>query len=277
MSAYSSRRRASRLRRPLLRTPDPAGPGRPSAFCSRAWTGDYKLDTQNSSLSEANSEQSLVALPMPSTKTYTFFLNECFEAGPDHCALSRQTDINAQNIQDRIDALIDRLQEQPLAVANSTRPGYITSGDVRLTLFLAIQMPDYLPRFFTYIARAMDGDGAELLRFVKRASPPPDSQTGPDEDGYVYIAQENLSRLAISCGDALPRTQEDEVPTAEEIVDAVLGTVRDVSPRFGATAHMIEQHGGCHYWPGTGVGPARYRGPWNNTLATLPAPSFRTP
>ncbi|KAF7304300.1 Abhydrolase-4 domain-containing protein [Mycena chlorophos] len=201
-------------------------------------------------------------------KTYTFFLNECFEAGPKHCALSRQTDTNAQSIKDRIDAFIDRLQEQPLAVANSTRPGYITSGAVRLTLFLAIQMPDYLPRFFTYIARAMDGDGAELLRFVKRAYPPSDPETGPDEDGYVYIAQENLSRLAISCGDALPRTEEEQPPTAEEIVDATLGTVRDVSPRFGATAHMIEQHGGCHYWPGTGVGPARYRGPWNNTLAT---------
>ncbi|KAJ6551736.1 TAP-like protein-domain-containing protein [Mycena capillaripes] len=56
-------------------------------------------------------------------------------------------------------------------------------------------------------------------------------------------------------------------PTAEEIVDNILVTLK-AYPRFGATVHLMEQDGGCQFWPGTGVGPARFSGPFNKTLAT---------
>nr|GAT49484.1 predicted protein [Mycena chlorophos] len=196
-------------------------------------------------------------------KTYTFFMNECFEAGPKHCSLAHEGDVSAQNIQDRVDAFLDRLQEQPLMVPKATRPGYLTSGGVRSTLYTAISYPAFVSVFFDAIAHAMDGDGTDLFALLGNVIDSPTADPEPDQDGYLNFGQASLRRLAISCGDALPRAQGEHIPSAEDIVDDILVTLRDVSPRFGATIHMMEQHGGCHYWPGTGVGPERYRGPWN--------------
>ncbi|KAF7304321.1 Abhydrolase-4 domain-containing protein [Mycena chlorophos] len=169
-------------------------------------------------------------------KTYAFFLNECFEAGPTHCPLAHSSDTSAESIQDRVDAFLDRLQAQPLMVANATRPGpgYLTSGMVRSMIFLGIQYPALLPQILGYVAHAMDGDGFEVFAGATRGRRAADNAE-PDEDGRVYIGQEALCRLAISCGDALPRAEGERVPTAGEIVDEMLVTLRDVSPRFGAT------------------------------------------
>nr|GAT47581.1 predicted protein [Mycena chlorophos] len=88
----------------------------------------------------------------------------------------------------------------------------------------------YCPTFSTYGASALT-----VVCQTDNCYRMPGGLAHPYQNGYVYIAQENLSRLAISCGDALPRTPEDGVPTTEEIMHAVLETVRDVSARFGAT------------------------------------------
>ncbi|KAJ7694838.1 hypothetical protein B0H17DRAFT_456421 [Mycena rosella] len=191
-----------------------------------------------------------------SEKTYQLYLTECFNAGPDHCALSNAGDKSAKDIEKRIDDFVDGLQEQPMRVTNYTRPGYLTSGGVRSTFFVALQMPEMWVTYAEMLASAInDADGAPLMRMI--ASKYMDPAPAPDREGYIETGQGALLRLAISCGDARPFRKSEIWPTAEEIVDRILVTLKTY-PRFGATVHLMEQHGGCHLWPGTGVGPTRF-------------------
>ncbi|KAJ7653173.1 TAP-like protein-domain-containing protein [Mycena polygramma] len=201
-----------------------------------------------------------------SEKTYQLYLGECFNAGHEHCALANPDDESPRDIENRIDVFIDKLQVQPMRVANYTRPGYLTSGGIRKSLFNTLQMPDMWSTYAKMLASAInDSDGAPLMRMVYL--PYSDPAPLPEHDGYVETGQGELLRLAISCGDALPYAEGEKWPTADGIVDDILVTMK-TSPRFGATVHLMEQHGGCQYWPGTGVGPARFTGPFNKTLAT---------
>ncbi|KAF7368853.1 hypothetical protein MVEN_00210800 [Mycena venus] len=201
-----------------------------------------------------------------SEKTYQLYLSECFKAGPDHCALSNTEDESPKGIEKRIDDFIDKLQLQPLRLTNYTRPGYLTSGGVRSTFFIALQFPEIWATYARMLASAInDSNPAPLARMIY--PPYSDPSPSPEYDGYVETGQGELLRLAISCGDALPYAKGEKWPTADEIVDNILVTMEKY-PRFGATVHLMEQHGGCHFWPGTGVGPTRFTGPFNKTLAT---------
>ncbi|KAJ7621033.1 TAP-like protein-domain-containing protein [Roridomyces roridus] len=200
-----------------------------------------------------------------SEKTYQLFLTECFNAGSTLCPLRIQEDKSAQDIELRIDNFVSKLQAQPMRVANVTSPGYLTSGGVLSTMFLVLQMPGTWARLTDMLASAINhGDGTELRKFVTRA---PGDPAPPDPEGYVETGQGELLRLAISCGDAPPYRADEKWPTAEDIVDDILISLKTY-PRFGATVHLMEQHGGCQFWPGTGVGPKRFTGPFNKTLAT---------
>ncbi|KAJ7434498.1 hypothetical protein B0H11DRAFT_2296252 [Mycena galericulata] len=200
-----------------------------------------------------------------SEKTYQLFLSECFDAGSEYCALRTADDTSVQDIEKRIDDFISRVQAQPMRVDDYTSPGYITSGGVRSTIFLALQIPEEWGPLVGMLASAInDGDGVPLKRFISRGYGAP---APPDPEGYTETGQGELLRLAISCGDARPYQPGEKGPTAEEIVDNILVTM-EKAPRFGATVHLMEQHGGCQYWPGTGVGPPRFTGPFNKTLAT---------
>ncbi|KAJ7143677.1 hypothetical protein C8R44DRAFT_758636 [Mycena epipterygia] len=213
-----------------------------------------------------DSQALLRLLLTDSEKTYQFFLTECFDAGPNYCALANPNDTSAADIERRIDDFIDRLQAQPMQVTNYTRPGYLTSGGVRSTFFIAIQIPEMWVIYAEMLASAMnDFDGGPIMRMIARRYSDP--VPAPDHEGYIETGQGELLRLAISCGDARSYQPGEKGPTAEEIVDNILVTL-ETQPRFGATVHLIEQHGGCHFWPGTGVGPARFTGPFNKTLAT---------
>ncbi|KAJ7171173.1 TAP-like protein-domain-containing protein [Mycena filopes] len=214
-----------------------------------------------------DSQALLRLLLTDSEKTYQLYLSECFNVGQEHCALSNPGDTSPKDIEKRIDDFIDGLQSQPMRVTNYTRPGYLTSGGVRKAFFTTLQLPELWRRFASGLAGAMNGsDATPLLRMIY--PPYSDSSPAPEPDiGYTETGQSELGRLAISCGDALPYGTGEKPPTAEDIVDDILGSLRTY-PRFGASVHLIEQHGGCHLWPGTGVGPARFTGPFNKTLAT---------
>ncbi|KAF7324915.1 hypothetical protein MKEN_00533700 [Mycena kentingensis (nom. inval.)] len=214
-------------------------------------------------------QKTLQLLLTDAEKVYRFFLDECHGAGPEHCALSKEGDVGRDDIAQRVDAFLDRLQDHPMPILNHTRPGFLTSGGVRNVLFFTLQIPNWWKRIAGALAGLMDGvDDAQIYRFSSPTFSPLPNEMPRAPDGFVDVGQHELTRLTISCGDALPREKDEGLPTAAEIVDDLLVTLRDVSPMFGATVHMNEQHGGCQYWPGTGVGPARYRGPFNKTLAT---------
>ncbi|KAJ7148751.1 TAP-like protein-domain-containing protein [Mycena crocata] len=201
-----------------------------------------------------------------SEKTYQLYLSDCFEAGPKYCALTDPGDKGPESIEQRIDNFIAQLEAHPMRVTNYVRPGYLTSGGVRSSFFNVLQMPAMWTTYAQMLASAInEADGAPIMQLI--AAKYSDPSPPPDAEGYTETGQGALLRLAISCGDARRYEEGERGPTAEEIVDAILVTL-ETHPRFGATVHLMEQHGGCHFWPGTGVGPTRFTGPFNKTLAT---------
>lgn len=79
----------------------------------------------------------------------------------------------------------------------------------------------------------MHGDGASFINQVIREIPPDPAKPAPD--GYVSAGQGDLSRLAVSCADAPPYEDGEEWPTAEGMVEQLLGILKEVTPTFGAT------------------------------------------
>ncbi|KAJ7578000.1 hypothetical protein C8J56DRAFT_970127 [Mycena floridula] len=205
-----------------------------------------------------------------SEKTYQWFLDDCFKAGPTRCALAEEDDKSAQDIGSRISTFLTDLQTNPMIVTNTTnsqRPGMLTDGAVRNLLFTTLQMTPMWPVWSSWIASAMKGDGSQIRRFIARPFAPDPYPV----DGYNYTetGQGALGRVAISCSDAIPYDSDPETwPSADTIVDSISDIMKDVSPMFGGTVHLMEQHGGCQFWPATGAGPERFAGPWNHTLET---------
>ncbi|KAJ7599105.1 TAP-like protein-domain-containing protein [Mycena floridula] len=208
----------------------------------------------------ANIHYESMALPRlflrDAESTYDWFLSECFKAGSPRCALVNAQDRSASDIKKRISSFLLKLESEPLVVTGyEDRAGILTDGGVRILLYKTIQNPPRWPEFARYLASAMQGDGSDVRRFMARSP--------------ANYTQQALGRLAISCGDALPYSSNETTwPTAENIVDRLLGIMKDVSPTFGGTVHIMEQHGACQFWPATGMGPERFTGPWNHSLTT---------
>jgi hypothetical protein len=94
-------------------------------------------------------------------------------------------------------------------------------------------MPELWKGYAQSLASAMnEADGAPLLRIITRKYSDPSPLT--DSEGYSYTGQEALGRLAISCGDARAYGADEKRPTAEDIVDNILETLK-TQPHFGAT------------------------------------------
>jgi hypothetical protein len=94
-------------------------------------------------------------------------------------------------------------------------------------------MPEQWKIYARMLAGAMnEADGVPLLQLIAPKYSDPWLPT--DTEGYSYTGQKALGRLAISCGDAPTYGADEKQPTAEDIVDNILETLRS-QPRFGAT------------------------------------------
>lgn len=186
--------------------------------------------------------------------TYDMFLRDCAEAGPDLCPLVHGHRESPKNIDRRIEHFLAKLDSHPLPVPQSRRPGYLTSGSVRALFLASLERPALWPAWSKALAQAMSGDGQEVYNSLAGVA-------GPDA-----LANADLARLGVTCADSPPPKSRKEFPTAEDLADELMGTMRTVSPRFGAHVHLGEQDGGCQFWPTAGRGPERFAGPWNHTL-----------
>ena len=130
-----------------------------------------------------------------------------------------------------------------MVVSTAQRPGLLKSGMVRAAFFNHLQRIVNWPSIAGMLDEAMRGNGTALRNYAARVIPEPYPE--PDAGGYVSIVQVDLPRLAVSCADAPPYEEGEAWPTAEGVVEALQGILRDVSPNFGATVNMMEQHGGC--------------------------------
>lgn len=109
-------------------------------------------------------------------------------------------------------------------------------------LLLTLQRPINWPVASSSIAKAMKGDGGDMLRLT---------QSGMYRD---------VERHAVTCNDNIPSLP----PTAEEEVDEWLDVYQKVSPLVFSSV-TSEPDLGCEYWPVTP--PERFIGPWNNSLS----------
>ncbi|KAH9884113.1 TAP-like protein-domain-containing protein [Cubamyces lactineus] len=174
--------------------------------------------------------------------TYEIFMDDCAEAGPSKCALSRSDDKHGSDILDRVEAFLVDLYNEPLAVPNADPPSILTNARTRLFLLGMLQKPATWPDSADALDRAMNGDGSAILQRLR--------------DGQYLV---DLERSAVSCNDNKPFP----APTPEEVIDEQLYVLENVS-RFGLALVVAEPDAGCQFWPVTP--PERFLGPWNHTL-----------
>ncbi|KAL0947938.1 hypothetical protein HGRIS_010569 [Hohenbuehelia grisea] len=181
--------------------------------------------------------------------TFERFLRDCAAAGPSRCALAQFPNQPWDHIRDRIDAYFDDLALHPLPLPSGSRPGYLTSGLARSTLYIGIEIPKLWPKWASLFGGALSGDARPLYDFAIRQA----------IGGYDY------ARTAVSCADA-PESNDVDFPTPEDLAEEAVRTISEVSPRFGVSIEFSEPDGGCQFWPYRS--PGRFSGPWNATLAT---------
>ncbi|CAD6899559.1 unnamed protein product [Tilletia laevis] len=194
-------------------------------------------------------------------KAYDWLIKACSEAGPSKCAIAREQGEDPQKITDRLMAFFDELYHQPLPVPYGPRPGVLTSGVARAMLYRSTEAPSSLwPTTAFYFADAMAGNGTQLYYLATKPF-----STDPKEK-----IQEELSRAAVSCGDAPPYEDPKQgnwpKPSPELLVDLTLDNFKKHSPHFAASVFTIEPDGGCEWHPASGRTPDRFTGPWNSTL-----------
>lgn len=114
-----------------------------------------------------------------------------------------------------------------------------------------LMIPSLWPEASAAIHEAMYGNGTSLY-----------DQLIPDYENKIP----DLKRQAVSCIDSVPPANADDFPTAEDLADQGLRTLKEVSRHFGVSAGLNEPDGGCQFWPVQG--PERYTGPWTASLET---------
>ncbi|KAF8594742.1 hypothetical protein BDV93DRAFT_529113 [Ceratobasidium sp. AG-I] len=187
-------------------------------------------------------------------EAYHWFLNSCAKAGEAKCALAKGN-ITAEVIEERIEAFMEELYENPMPSVNSIVPAYLTAGTVQSKLYDAMERPSSWPLFASILDEAMRGDPTQYLNRVL-----PD----PDRDRYDHA---ELARFAVTCIDSLPYNKSDpsSFPTPDSIARGIVARVNSTSKYFGGSTGLTDVDGGCQFWPVDGV--ERYAGPWNKALA----------
>nr|XP_031861386.1 uncharacterized protein CI109_002990 [Kwoniella shandongensis]KAA5528458.1 hypothetical protein CI109_002990 [Kwoniella shandongensis] len=201
-----------------------------------------------------------------SEKSYRRFLQLCHEAGPRHCFAASTSDTSGDDIYNRIERYLTHLYETGGVPAYGAKKGILTSGMVRQILFTALQVPELWRSVMGALAIAMASDPQPLFDLVAFDVELQPRQPAPD--GYIAPGQGSLARLAVSCADSPPYDDDEPWPTAEEMVNNLLKKSFNVTKTFGLTVNLMEQHGGCQFWPRSPNPVERFQGPFNSTLRT---------
>lgn len=189
---------------------------------------------------------------------YEYVLKKCGEVGPEYCALAKTKGESHEEIIARVDNFLDQLYETPASAPHAPRPGIITSGLVRALLYSRTSMPKHLTRTYEAIAAGMKGNYTQLGELtIAPILEPPRRIPG------------DIARQLISCMDQRPYNagRPETWPTAKDLTDAGLYTLKHVSPRFGLSVSLQEPDGGCQFLaPMVNQIPERFSGPFNHTL-----------
>ncbi|KDN47539.1 alpha/beta-hydrolase [Tilletiaria anomala UBC 951] len=184
-------------------------------------------------------------------KAFNWFTNDCSRVGPLACRLAKYKGEAPSAIAHRLDAFLDKLYYEPVAVPDAIRPGVLTSAMARTVLYFSTNAPHSWQRIAHAFADAMEGNGVKLYSILH-------GPFSPRSD----LVQTDMSRAAVVCGDQPP----GKPPAAEDLLDGLLRNLKQTSRRFAANVFPIEPDGGCQFHPAIGRTPERFTGPWNNTL-----------
>ncbi|ORX36311.1 hypothetical protein BD324DRAFT_651551 [Kockovaella imperatae] len=167
----------------------------------------------------------------------------------------------------RIEKLWQSLYQGKQVIVDGDKRGLLPSGEARKVIFNSIQSAAALPGLMAALQAAMDEEHPNLVPLYEMAQAfrtlDHDIVNG---DGYVSIGQGDLARLAVSCADQPAYPTSGRKPTARELVNNLYDGPIKASKYFGATVHLMEQHGGCQFWPRSPEPVDRFTGPWNATL-----------
>ncbi|CDO72135.1 hypothetical protein BN946_scf184962.g78 [Trametes cinnabarina] len=172
---------------------------------------------------------------------YKLFMSECAKAGPTQCALAKHANETGEDVLARVEAFVNDLYYEPLAVPNATLPGILTNGRARVYIMGSLISPTSWPSAASEIAQALAGNGTAMLNAVNEKD------------------TKDLERSAVSCNDAAPFAP----PKPQQVIDEQLYDLAHVS-RFSLAVVTSEPDAGCQFWPVTP--PERFEGPWNRTL-----------
>ncbi|KAF8314505.1 alpha/beta-hydrolase [Clavulina sp. PMI_390] len=185
-------------------------------------------------------------------KAFKFFVNGCIEAGPERCPLA-VNGTTAQQLDRRIRDAVDDLVGRPLPVPHASRPGILTSANLKYIIFRSMYKPREWDALASNLAALLAGDGAPLLS-VHQASINFSDTTSAQKTSYIVNA--------VSCSDGPPMVREW---TSEESVQQALDMAVETYETSTTLFSGIEQITACSTWKATAS--ERYTGPWNSSLA----------
>ncbi|QRV76812.1 alpha/beta hydrolase family protein [Ceratobasidium sp. AG-Ba] len=188
-------------------------------------------------------------------------LSTCAEAGPELCAFakppkgsdSKQT---AESLRKRLDAILNRLGDQPLVVADSaTGSGIVTAADLQTLLLAELYHPNQWPKLMEQLTILEQGDGEALYRYsydlLANLTYVPYDQNVFNRSMQRYSFQESLRMIL--CSDTAPTNTSVEAHTK------YFREIGKISPVGESWASLL---GFCNGW--SFRAKQRYTGPWTS-------------
>jgi pimeloyl-ACP methyl ester carboxylesterase len=179
-------------------------------------------------------------------QTLDEFAASCAAAGIG-CAFAAGD--SAQQVRDRLDAVLEGTRLAPLPAPNANPPGELTYPLANGAALLAMYDTFAWPGFARGLAQAEAGDGTRLLNFVRNVLPPPDSEPEPYDNAEDMWA-------AVFCA-------EGRFPRNANLWPPLVSLSELAAPTFSRYWWFTTV--ACATWPARAA--QRYAGPWDRHTA----------
>ncbi|GAA5900239.1 hypothetical protein JCM8208_002061 [Rhodotorula glutinis] len=188
------------------------------------------------------------------------FFSSCAESGPLGCAFARDKS-TAKSLEERYDALLERLRDEPMPVGKSAvGPGVLSASDVQYTMFHSLYAPKTWPHLSQLLADTERGNGSDLFAAANSGALSP-TRTPSSVKHWPFRRPSggfSSSTAAIMCSDtdpSAPGLRNSSVRSVWEYMSDLARTTR--SPTADIWTIWIMQ---CRHWSAKAL--EVYRGPW---------------
>ncbi|KDQ62976.1 hypothetical protein JAAARDRAFT_28963 [Jaapia argillacea MUCL 33604] len=186
------------------------------------------------------------------------FASACSSAG-DACALSH---LKPSEILFNIDQMLDYLYYNPTPITDLRTPTIATAANLRGLLFRSMYKIQTWPDLAAHLDQAFRGNFSGI---VNATMPHIDGEGALKNDESTYSTQ------PIFCSDTKPYSLVQTPPSAGDLVEYVLTTLKAYSPRMGDKFFALSL---CHLWEGVTPRRSRYEGTFELENDTLDTPAL---